>query len=622
MKKKNIAMMMAGVTVASAVAPVFANNIAQGEAVEITINSKNASKLVSEVDRLLTVKYDEVKAGVASQVKDGRVYLITINNKEITNATELQNKINALTEGKTLEVKIVDKGHQIIDNKVVDYKFEQYKSVEEIVTLAEADGFVAKAISTEEVEVKRTETSTDVVKVKVGDDKLDFTSVIEDKKSNLVGFEKNYMDIVDGEASVITVKNSNAELTTVDAADLYDGIRITSEGNVFFDKIEKEKTMTGQTVTVENEKIFDAGFSQADGKAKFDIVVKNGDKELEVITVANEDQHLVRKFAQMVKDIIAGKDVKAVNVVAGDTRFTTAVEVSKQRFEDGKANAVILVGEDAIVDGLAAAPLATQENAPILLAKQNELTKETEEEIIRALGTTGLSTKTIYIVGGEARISKELETKLAKLGAKVERLAGESRQETSIEIAKKLNKYSNAFVVGADGEADAMSISARAAQFKSPIIVADKEVLNEKTKELLDGKDIEIIGGVNAVSESIEAELKEIDKDNTITRLAGETRKDTNAAVINKYYSSSTTSAFIAKDGYVGGNGKLIDALTAAPLAAEAKAPIILTTDELSKSQEEVLELRLSGVTKLTQVGNGIVKSVVEKIAEKINFFR
>lgn len=618
MKKKNIAMMMAGVTVASAVAPAFADNIAQGEAVKITINSKNASKLVSEVDRLLTVKYDEVKAGVVSQVKDGRAYLITINNKEITNATELQNKINALTEGKTLEVKIVDKGHQIIDNKVVDYKFEQYKSVEEIVTSAKAAGLVAKAISTEEVEVKKKETSTDFVNVKVGDDKLDFTSAIEDNKSNLVGFEKNYIDILDSEANVITVKNSNAEVTTVDAADLYDGIRITSEGNKFFDKIEKEKTTTGQTVTVENAKIFDAGFSQADGKAKFDIVVKNGDKELEVITVANEDQYLVK----MVKNIIEGKDVKAVNVVAGDTRFTTAVEVSKQRFEDGKANAVILVGEDAIVDGLAAAPLATQEKAPILLAKQNELTKETEEEIIRALGTTGLSTKTIYIVGGEARISKELESKLAKLGAKVERLAGESRQETSIEIAKKLNTYSNAFVVGADGEADAMSISARAAQFKSPIIVADKEVLNEKTKELLDGKDIEIIGGVNAVSETIEAELKEIDKDKTITRLSGETRKDTNAAVINKYYSSSTTSAFIAKDGYVGGNGKLIDALTAAPLAAETKAPIILTTDELSKSQEEVLELRLSNVTKLTQVGNGIVKSVVEKIAEKINFFR
>ncbi len=621
MKKKNMAIMMAGVTVASTVAPVFANNVAQGEAVNITINSKNASKLISEVDRLLAVKYNEVKAGVASQVKDGRVYSITINNKEITNVTELQNKINALTEGSTLEVTIVDKGHQTIDNKIVDYKFEQYKSVEEIITLAEKAGLVAKAISTEEVEVKRTADSTDVVKVKVGDDQLDFTNAILDSKSKLVGFEKDYMDIATGEASVITVKNSNAKLTTVDAANLYDGIRITSEGNKFFDKIEKDKTTTGQTVTVENERIFDAGFSQEDGKAKFDIVVKKDAKELEVITVSNEDQHLVRAFAQMVKDAIDGKEVKAVNVVAGDTRFTTAIEVSKQRFEDGRANAVILVGEDAIVDGLAAAPLATQENAPILLAKQNELTQETEAEVIRALGTTGLSSKTIYLVGGEARISKDLETKLAKLGAKVERLAGNSRQETSIAIAKKLNNYNNAFVVGADGEADAMSISARAAQFKSPIIVADKVELNEKTTELLKGKDIEIIGGVNAVSEAVEAQLKEIDKDETVTRLAGETRKDTNAAVINKYYSAAT-SAFIAKDGYVGGNGKLIDALTAAPLAAEAKAPIILTTDSLSKNQEEVLELRLSNVTKLTQIGNGIVQSVVEKIAEKINFFR
>ncbi|HBH3557808.1 TPA: hypothetical protein KSK11_002935, partial [Clostridioides difficile] len=51
------------------------------------------------------------------------------------------------------------------------------------------------------------------------------------------------------------------------------------------------------------------------------------------------------------------------------------------------------------------------------------------------------------------------------------------------------------------------------------------------------------------------------------------------------------------------------------------KAPIVLTTEELSKSQEEVVELRLKNATKLVQIGEGIAKNAIEKIAEKINLF-
>ena len=46
--------------------------------------------------------------------------------------------------------------------------------------------------------------------------------------------------------------------------------------------------------------------------------------------------------------------------------------------------------------------------------------------------------KTVYLVGGEARISKELEANIAKLGVKVERLAGDTRFETSLKIAEKV----------------------------------------------------------------------------------------------------------------------------------------------------------------------------------------
>ena len=65
---------------------------------------------------------------------------------------------------------------------------------------------------------------------------------------------------------------------------------------------------------------------------------------------------------------------------------------------------------------------------------------------------------------------------------------------TSIEVAKKLNSNSEkAFVVGGNGEVDAMSISAKAAELKAPIVVVEKDKLNEEAKALLENKEIYII---------------------------------------------------------------------------------------------------------------------------------
>lgn len=613
LKKKNMAMIMAGVTVATSVAPVFANNVAEGEDKNYSVNKKDSAKLVEEVRKALNVKFEDAKAGAVVGDRVYSVKLVTKDlTKEITNATELQNRIDKLVaEGDSLEVVIQDKGHQTIDNKIVDYKFEQYKSVEEIVKAAQANGLVAKAKSLDTVEVKEDEDSEDVITVKVGDDKLKFDAPIRDKENKLTGFKKLPVDIESGIVHTVKVFNSNAVLSSVDAANLFDGLRLTSEGRKLVDKKENAKT-----VSFENEFILDPGFGQADQKAKFDIVITDKKDNVERITISNEDEHLVRGL----RNILEGQDAP-VGVLAGDSRFETAIEVSKEGFADGTANAVVLVGQDAVVDGLASAPLAAKKKAPILLAKKDGLTKETEAEMLRVLGNTNLSTKTIYIIGGESQISKATEEKLAKLGVKVERLAGETRYETSLAIAKAVDSTNeNAYIVGGHAEADAMSIAAKAAQANSPIVVVSNGELNEETKKFLNQKQLEIIGGTNSLSSDVETELAKIDKDKSVTRIAGLDRQETNAKVINKYYSQAT-EMFVAKDGKVGGTSQLIDALTAAPLAGSKKAPIVLSTNNISQAQEETIELKLTKVNKVTQIGEGIAKSVVEKLGEVLNLF-
>ena len=599
MKKKNIAMMMAGVTVASAVAPVFA---AQDDVKVVNLNVKDGKETANGINDLLAVKFEETKG--LNKVNES-VYEVKIGDTLVTNSLQVANAIN---ENEKTVLNITDKGHKVVDSKVVNYTTEKYENTREIVEAAKAAGLTAEVTSVDTVVVK-TGNAKEEVTVKVGDTKLDFNKKELDVNNKFVGFEQLFTDIAEIKYQIIITKEE-----AVNSTELFDGVRLTEKGAELLAAI----TTTGSTIKVQDDIVdavdpVDPGFTL---ETSFNIL----DGTDVVATIVNEDPQVIKEL----KAILRGEQAN-VNLVAGEDRFTTAVEVSKQLVgENETANAVVLVGEDAIVDGLAAAPLAKKVGAPILLTKANQLPEATEKEMLRVLGNN-LSNKTVYLVGGEARISKELEAKIAKLGVKVERLAGDTRFETSLKIAEKVTSgatVDTAFVVGGNGEADAMSISAYAAKEEAPIVVVDKNEVSEEAMELLEGKNIEIIGGTGVVSEEVEAQLKEMVKedstqDNTVVRLAGNTRQETNAKVINAHYSNPTV-ALIAKDGYVGGNGKLIDALTAAPLAAEMNAPIILTTNELTKEQADVVEVKLSTVEKLVQVGKGIADAAIKAIVEKI----
>ena len=602
MKKKNIAMMMAGVTVASAVAPVFA---AQDDVKVVNLNVKEGKETANGINDLLAVKFEETKG--LNKVNES-VYEVKIGDTLVTNSLQVANAIN---ENEKTVLNITDKGHKVVDSKVVNYTTEKYENTVEIVEAAKAARLTAEVTSVDTVVVK-TGNAKEEVTVKVGDTKLDFNKKELDVNNKFVGFEQLFTDIAEIKYQIIITKEE-----AVNSTELFDGVRLTEKGAELLAAI----TTTGSTIKVQDDIVdavdpvdpVDPGFTL---ETSFNIL----DGTDVVATIVNEDPLVIKEL----KAILRGEQAN-VNLVAGEDRFTTAVEVSKQLVgENETANAVVLVGEDAIVDGLAAAPLAKKVGAPILLTKANQLPEATEKEMLRVLGNN-LSNKTVYLVGGEARISKELEAKIAKLGVKVERLAGDTRFETSLKIAEKVTSgatVDTAFVVGGNGEADAMSISAYAAKKEAPIVVVDKNEVSEEAMELLEGKNIEIIGGTGVVSEEVEAQLKEMVKedstqDNTVVRLAGNTRQETNAKVINAHYSNPTV-ALIAKDGYVGGNGKLIDALTAAPLAAEMNAPIILTTNELTKEQADVVEVKLSTVEKLVQVGKGIADAAIKAIVEKI----
>ena len=247
--------------------------------------------------------------------------------------------------------------------------------------------------------------------------------------------------------------------------------------------------------------------------------------------------------------------------------------------------------------------------------------------------------QTIYIVGGENTISKEVEAQLIKeMDARIVRLAGDDRYDTSLKIAKAMDKttMTNAFVVGGEGEADAMSIAAVATKLTAnettaaPIIVSPEAGLTQDAKDFLYKNktgitDVTVVGGTSKVSKQVIKDVKaNVETSDTVERIAGADRKETNAMVINTYYGADAlkkdvNDIFVAQDGYVGGNGKLVDALAVAPLAGRVEAPIVLATDNLSEEQETVIDTLTDKHTelkanKLTKVGGGVATAAVQSL--------
>ena len=106
---------------------------------------------------------------------------------------------------------------------------------------------------------------------------------------------------------------------------------------------------------------------------------------------------------------------------------------------------------------------------------------------------------------------------------------------------------------------------------KLPILlVKPGDILSENAKEILkDMKNIYIIGGENAVSTNIAAELAEYGE---VTRISGKSRYETSVEVARIFFESA--------DKAVVASGKNFpDGLCGGPLASAMNAPLILTAD-------------------------------------------
>ena len=520
---------------------------------------------------------------------------------------------------------------------------------------------------------------------KVGDDYVDFTKAINEKgqlletdftdadgswiTKNIAGFaihenhDKviNKGDDIDGKHLYTVTITDVDNVYNVVLSDLYDGLFLSDKGQELLDTL-KEYDANDYTVIEGTVK------TEANGLYSLTIELEktvNKETVKNVIRITTNDKDKLDLFAKGIKATtkqVHGKTVKTrkfpVQRLEGSNRFETAVKVAKENAdiktvaENGN---IVLVNSESLVDGLAAAPLAAsvvnngntvggtggnwdgeQYNyvAPILLTNANGIPKETKDymkEVVAHQRVGALDKVTVYLVGGEAVISKAVENDLKEIGLRVVRAGGKDREATSLKVAELMKKDTNAtaytetFLVGANGEADAMSIASYAAENKTPVIVESVHGISEDTVEFLKGykndnfagKNVTIIGGETVVSAETEAALKA--EKIKVDRLSGAKRQDTNAKVINTLYSNNSLNQIVVSKDGVANKSHLIDALTATSLAAKDHSPIVLGTDKLTEGQINALELKSNrnGVY-VYQVGKGVAESVIRTIATRI----
>jgi DNA-binding beta-propeller fold protein YncE len=280
--------------------------------------------------------------------------------------------------------------------------------------------------------------------------------------------------------------------------------------------------------------------------------------------------------------------------LSGADRYATSVAVSQSEFP-GTASTVYVASGDNFPDALSAGPAAVAANGPVLLSQQASVPASVLAEVHR------LHPSSIVLVGGEASLSDAVSAQLQKAstGAKVTRISGADRYQTSVNTVEKSFPHGASTLYVATGAEypDALSAGAAAGHKGDPLLLIDgtSDTLSTATAAAIrqiDPTNIVVIGGTAAVSAHLAEALGAF---GTVTREAGADRYATAEAVDEDTYSS-------AQRAFVATGANFPDALSATTLAGKTGSPLFLAPTSCVESQT-YKDLQNMNTARVTSIG-------------------
>lgn len=299
---------------------------------------------------------------------------------------------------------------------------------------------------------------------------------------------------------------------------------------------------------------------------------------------------------------------------AGETRYATMAALLPKAPWKAERTVVLASGSN-YPDALAAASLAGAYDAPIVLTEPNSLSVDAADMIEQ------LSPNVIYVVGGEAAVSKsavDTAAYYAADGCKVFRIAGDTRLETSLAIAKRVRQKSTAsdtlIVATGFNYADALSVSPFAFAYKSPIFLCGSNGLSADAISYISGAGFKraiLVGGTAAVPDRVKQQLTSAGiSSGSITRLAGATRYETSAKIMSYVVNAGMNVSTV----YLATGKNFPDALAAGPVAGKLRAPLLLVDPGIEYAHT-VLANYCGSVNVATVVGGTSAVSAIDALS-------
>lgn len=248
---------------------------------------------------------------------------------------------------------------------------------------------------------------------------------------------------------------------------------------------------------------------------------------------------------------------------------------------------VVLSRLDTFADSLAASVLL--EASSLLFTATETLPAPTAVELDRLMPDGGV----VYLLGGEAAISAEVEATLVGAGHEPVRLAGATRVETAIAVADE------AIARGAEVDtvalarasapeptaewADSIAAAPWAARGDNPILLTPGEALHPAVAAWLDDHPVAetvLLGGEAALSPAVEAAVP------SPVRIAGPNRFATAVAVADDLYRFTRHRYRVVAADHPDGWGY---ALAGVPLEVEDRAPIALVGTDVLPAETDAM---------------------------------
>lgn len=282
-----------------------------------------------------------------------------------------------------------------------------------------------------------------------------------------------------------------------------------------------------------------------------------------------------------------------VQIIEGQGVYDTPIRISRTLLE--KQKRVILASGESYPDALTATSLV-EGQYPVFFVKENSLPTMVGNEILR------LEAEEVYILGGPDTISSRVEEEIMALkpSISIKRLAGPTRYETAVEVAKE-NPRDKAILVDGLNFPDALTAQGLAYIKDQALVLTEPKALPQATKSFLESvTSLDIGGGPNSVGQEVLEDLRlmGLNPDKTFQ---GPNRFATAAALAEEFvYMKGEPSTVILASGDTYQN-----ALASSILSQRYQAPtLLLGSRGVDKSTYDFLTKYRESIDKIIFVGN------------------